>query len=475
MDIILNDANVEIDIGQDNKVFGKHEEKAIISLAFDQPDFFMSFMQFLKSDYFQQFETRFVFDIIKYHYTTHGVILSRNMSKDIVNSELTADDPFEAIYAIIDRESDPREVPIITDKLLSWTKRKSMLRLYDKETIEAVERGEFDDVEKIIEESGRITNVGDQCHFFFDELEPLFIENKADKFTTGFMTLDMSLNEGGPERGEVFCVLAATGGGKSIFLVNVGAANVKKSRNVLHVTLEMTWKQTAMRYMCCFSNVSKLNRFKAKQGIMSTLSRIKATYNSDLIIAEYPPDEISVDHIHATIDMLRKIHGINIDVVIIDYLELLMSRQTAYNKDDYTRQKRACTETDRLAKKEGVVVFTATQGNRSANDGQAKGQTEQVIDITQVAESYGKTMPLSYLVTINQTKQEYEQGKDKEGNITNAQCRFFIAKNRNGPKFTTIDAKVNYETIRMSEYESLIGKLGNRKLNIPETNNESVT
>lgn len=443
-------------IGNELSVFGKHEERAIISLAFDQPEFFSSVMSYLKDDYFEQYDTKFVYNIIKYYYETNEVIISRSMCKDVVLDELTADDPHEEIISLIERESDPREVPILTDKMMEWAKKKAMQQLYNRETIESVERGEFEDVERIMEDASKITNIGSKCYVFFNETDKLFDKNEDEKFTSAFQTLDMALNQGGPSTGEVFCWMAPTGKGKSIALVNTGVANIKRGKNVLHVTLEMSFLKTALRYMGCFTDKWIKNRYDQRKEIEKSLASIKATYGGELVIAEYPPEEISVDTIHALLDMLRKLHGIKIDVVIIDYLELLLSRNPAYNKDDYIRQKRVCTEVDRLGKKEKVFVATATQTNRSGNDGQDR---ESTIGLNKVAESYGKTMPLHYVVSINQTKQEYEDGRQNVGDesspVTKAQLRFFIAKNRNGPTFVSANARVNYETMKMMEYDSL--------------------
>lgn len=437
----------------ENKVFGSNEEAAIISLAFDQPEFFSSILPYLRPEYFERFDTSWVFSILKYHAERNNVILSRELCKDIALDELTAEDPHDDILKLIDRQSDPRETPVISDKMTEWAKRKAMLQLYDRDVIEAVERGEFEDVNKIMEDVGRITDVGSSCHFFFNEVEPLFEKETQEKFTTGFKTLDIAINEGGPSRGETFCAMAPTGVGKSIFLVNMAVANIRKRRNVLFVSLEMPWKKVALRFMGCFTKKWIRNRFVEADYIKRELAKIKNSYGAELIISEFPPEEVSVDTIHAQIDMIKKMHGINIDVVIIDYLELLMSRNPAYNKDDYTRQKRVGTESDRLAKMNNVLVGTATQSNRQGNDGADK---EKLLDLNKVAESYGKTMPISYLVTINQTKQEYDAGRDGgEGPVLNAQCRFYIAKNRNGPKFKTISARINYETMAMTEYESL--------------------
>jgi replicative DNA helicase len=453
MDVTLKPATP---VEESSSVFGPNEETAIVSLAFDQPEFFSSIMPYITPDYFDKYESQYVFSLIKYHMEKNEVILSRAMCRDIALDELTADDPHEEILTQIARESDPREVPILTDKLMEWAKRKAMMQLYEQNVIDEVERGEFETVDQIIENARRITDIGSECHFFFNELDPLFIKENEEKFTTGFKTLDMAVNEGGPARGEVFCWMAPTGVGKSIALINMAVACVRRGLNVLFVTLEMPWMKVALRFMGCFTKRWIRRRFLLEDEIRKSLSSTRNTYNSELIISEFPPDEISVDHIHAQIDMLRKIHGVKIDVVVIDYLELMMSRNPAYNKEDYTRQKRVGTEMMRMASKENVLVATATQSNRAGVDGADK---EKVLDLNKVAESFGKTMPVSYLVTINQTKQEYDAGRsdstDPLAPVENAQCRFYLAKNRNGPKFMTINAKINYETMAMTEYESL--------------------
>jgi replicative DNA helicase len=135
---------------------------------------------------------------------------------------------------------------------------------------------------------------------------------------------------------------------------------------------------------------------------------------------------------------LKRTKGWAPDVVIVDYLELMMSRRSAYNKDDYTRQKKVATELRGFAKKENVLVFTATQTNRDVSKkDKGNGGGGGPIDVNRAAESFGKMMPTDYVVSLNQSSDEYKAGR----------MRFFVAKNRNGPKFKTISALVNYETM----------------------------
>jgi replicative DNA helicase len=430
----------------DEVVFGEAEEKAIISLAFDQPDFFSTIISLLKPEYFDKYETRFVFALIKHSFDKNGVILSRPMCKDIAVRYLTSDDPHQEILELIFRESDPRDVPVIIDRLTEWARKKTILQLYDKDVMDSVEGGDIQRVNEILEEANKITTSGFKCHFFFDEVDRYFETIKVEKMTSGFPKLDMALNEGGPERGEVLCFMAPTGKGKSLTMVNSGVANVKRGYVVLHVTLEMTWLKTAIRYVGCFTDVWISQREANEDKIRKILRNVKETHNGQLILVEFPPDEISVDTIHNIIDMLRRSKGIKVDVVIIDYLELLLSRNPHYNKDDYIRQKRVCTESDRLAKKESALVITATQTNRGGvkNEGEAIG-------IDKVAESYGKIMPISYLITINQSQEDYENGRTKSGAVIRARTGLYIAKNRNGPQFKMVEVKTNYETMKMME------------------------
>lgn len=445
------------DLPENNKIFGKHEEHAIISLAFDQPEFFSAILPYLKDEYFEAYDSKFVFSLIKYYFEKHNIILSRAMCIDIAKESLTADDPFKDVIDLIARESDPREAPIISDKLIEWAKKRAFARLYSADALEAHERGDYDFVETIIEEANRIQNVGSSFYFFFDQLDELFIDDKEEKLTTGFPKLDADINLGGPSRGEVFLFMAPTGVGKSIALCNATIACNRRNLNVLYVTLEMSKERTSQRLAGIITDMHISKRVALKDLMMQKLRLEEQTNKAKLILKDYPADDVSIDVIQADIDILRRLHGIKIDVVVIDYLELLMSRIPAYNREDYTRQKKVSTEICRLAKKEHVLVFSATQTNRSGNstnDGTSKNNKDKkndgddLIDLNKIAESYGKAMPIDYLVTINQSKQEYEEGL-KESSL--AKCRLYVVKNRNGPKFTTTSATINYLTMSMKE------------------------
>lgn len=460
-----------MEIETEKEKFGPNWEAAVISLIFDQPEFITTILNYIDDDFFNEFSCKWVFTIVKFHWLKHNIIASRTILLDTAVKNLTSDDPHEEIIKLIKRESDPREVPIVKADLINWAKKKAFSKLYTEEAIDAHQNGDYEQITKIIEDASKISEFNSSFYFLLDQVDSLFVPDVGEKFTTGFPRLDAYLNSGGPTRGDCLSWMAPTGVGKSLIIVNSCAANAMRNKNVLYVTCEMSKEDTGLRFMGCISEEWIRARFvnDKQEKIKQRMENFKANYGNRIVIVEYPPNEISVDVIHANCDMLRKMYGFNPDVIAVDYLELLLPRQQRASDNEYGIQKRIATELCRLAVKENAFVITATQTNRDGNENLNSPSENRVIDLNKVAESYGKTMPMAYLISINQNKQEYDDGKETEAEachrksmglaidletaITKAQCRFYIAKNRKGPKFKMVNARINYETMKASEID----------------------
>lgn len=194
--------------------FGNYQEEAIVSLALDHPEFFTAVSRFLKPAMFGRLECQWVIAEILNCFDKHEVVLTRQLLRDKVLRSMTEDDPFEEVLAIIDRKSDPRETPVLKDTLLQWARDKAFGLLYSDEAQEAYTRGEYEQLEQILQDANRIADVGQQGFWFFEQFETLFRPDVIDHRTTGFPKLDRMLNNGGPSPKEVVCFLAATNVGK---------------------------------------------------------------------------------------------------------------------------------------------------------------------------------------------------------------------------------------------------------------------
>lgn len=426
----------------DGPSFGENEEKAVLSLAFDHPEFLAAVCDHLRPEFFKTSAIRYVFGIIMKAYEEHGIIPTRELVHDQVMRELSADDDYEAVLAAVERSSNPREIPLIKDSIVAWCRNSAYRQLYSDEGLQAFEDHDYEKIDELIENARRITDVADgETLWFFEAIDSLLKEECEEKMSAGFKELDAHLNNGGPTRREVVCFMGDTNKGKSIILVNCGAAGILDSKNVLHVTCELSTQKTAQRYLGVFTDIALADHVGKAEEVREKTSRIWNTYRKHLVIKEFPPDEISVNAIYQLIAFLRRTRKWKPDIVVVDYLELMLSRNRYMNRDDYDRQKHVATEVRGLAKNEDVLVFTATQTNRPE-----AGKSDGVVGLHRAAESWGKMMPLDYVITLNQTKEEYE------GNPPS--MRFWIAKNRNGPRSIQVRVALDYNTMKVVPYES---------------------
>lgn len=430
--------------GSEEMPFGPETEVAIVSLIFDYPEFFTSIGQHFTHKFFHKAEAKYVIGIVEELYEKFGSVPPRSVVRDEAFKKLTVEDDYEPIVELINRASDPRELPFVKKEIINWARDQAYGLIYSDEGMTAYEMGDYDRLEEIFEQAKRITDVSDNGMFFFKESEMLFVKDLETRYTTGFSRLDQWLNEGGPTKGEVVCYMAGTGVGKSILLPHSGMANVKRGCNVLHVTLELSKVKTALRYAGGLSNVEVAHRYdpEPRRKMTSAIEKAEKSYRGDLAIYEFSPNEISIAHISQLIDQLRKNKGWNTDVLVIDYLELMLATRPSDNAKEYHRQKQVATELRQLARNEKILVFTATQMNR--DDPKSKnGPGPQVASLNRVSESYGKMMPMDYVISANQEFDEY--------NTDQPQIRLFVAKNRNGPKNKKLTVAINYRSFHMEE------------------------
>ncbi len=123
---------------------------------------------------------QFVFTLIRNLYDKHEVIPSRAVIKDTAAKYLTADDDWQSVMDVVDRASNPREIPVIKENLISWAKERAYAMLYEDDGMDAYSRGDYEHLDEIIETARQITDVSSQGMWFFDQpiIENLFSEGK---------------------------------------------------------------------------------------------------------------------------------------------------------------------------------------------------------------------------------------------------------------------------------------------------------
>ena len=432
--------------------FDDYEEDIIVSLMLDYPESVQTIMPYLEPGSFKKIETQYVVAYILEYFNQFKSLPTRQILNSSLKRKLSTDQlGYKEILEIVNRKTDPREIAATKKLLFDWTRSRAFGMLYDEENINKYKSGEYDELQKVFDKAKSIQEVGSTSLWFFDDYDKLFIEENFDKFSTGFPSIDKLIHSGGVARKEVFVFMAPTGVGKSIALINTAVANINNGKNVIIYTLELSDIQTAVRLTGCLLNlpVHANKRFEHKAIMVDKLKQIRNSgCCGTLVIQPLPPDETSVHTIQASLAQLKTRHFIP-DVMCLDYLELMASIRPSDNKDEYIRQRAVTSQVRGLAIKENLPIFTATRTNRAGND-----KDGAIIEIDKIADSYGKAMPIDYLVSIAQSKEEYKEGFDNAHNpleTKSSPFRIYVNKNRNGPKQATIEGEVNYATMRMEE------------------------
>lgn len=234
------------------------------------------------------------------------------------------------------------------------------------------------------------------------------------KIPTGIDELDYRLGgeSGGPETGEAVLWLGDSGAGKSQCLVNIGINAARQGFRAAHFQLEGTKEQCLNRYDAAWTGTLyqdvKLGNITAKK--MEVTKRIiKKLRKTDIIVSsEETFNAKTILDIRRELKEMEKKYG-KIDVIIIDYLELLeLGDGHNYTPgEERFRQAKLAKGMKMLAMEFNAVVHTATQSSNIPEE--QKNDPEFVITRANLNEDKGKCRPMDVFVTINQTRDERKE------------------------------------------------------------------
>ena len=188
------------------------------------------------------------------------------------------------------------------------------------------------------------------------------IKDKNGQVTTGWKALDQRLF-GGFNRGELNIFAGGSGAGKSLFLANLGLNWAQQGLNVLYVTLELSEELVGLRIDSMVSNISTKEIFKQIDEVemkVRVLGKKSGNYQ-----IKYLPSGKTANDIRSYMKEYEVKTGNKIDVLLIDYLDLLMPISRKISSENlFIKDKFVSEELRNLAVEKNVVLVTAAQLNR---------------------------------------------------------------------------------------------------------------
>jgi archaellum biogenesis ATPase FlaH len=251
------------------------------------------------------------------------------------------------------------------DEFEEFIRHKSIERAIIN-SADLLEKKEYGAVEILIKEAVQIGLARDMgTDYWADPRARLMgLKDKNGQVSTGWTTMDKKLF-GGFNRGELNIFAGGSGAGKSLFLANLGVNFAMIGLNVVYLTLELSEALVSMRIDSMITGVSTREIFKDLDNVEMKVKVVGR--KAGLLQIKYMPSGKTANDIRAYLKEYEIKVGKKVDVLLVDYLDLLMpigkkiSAENLFVKDKYVSE-----ELRNLAMEKQCVFVTAAQLNRGA-------------------------------------------------------------------------------------------------------------
>ena len=412
-------------------------------------------INFLELNYLKLFLTK----VFSYR-EKYGVHPSRDIMKTILRSDLDAENELTAKqvreFYVRSQIADLTDVEYIKDTSLDFCKKQNLKSAMVK-SIGLLQNSSYDEISQVINDSLKLGMDNDEGYDWKKDFEERFKPRFRNPISTGWDLID-NISKGGLGQKELGVVIAPTGAGKSMVLVHLGTQALKAGKTVVHYTLELQDTVIGSRYDSCLTKVPLGNLMSFKEKIYEEVQDIEGR----LIVKEYPTKSATTHTIKTHLEKL-KMRNINVDMIIVDYADLL--RPVRMQREKRNELETIYEELRGIASEMECPIWTASQTNRS-------GLNAEVITMEAISEAFNKCFVSDFIFTVSRTVDD---------KVVNG-GRVFVAKNRNGPDglvfpifmdTSTVSIKVlqpseedeNVEVDAKKQKQSLVEKYKNFKKN----------
>jgi len=322
----------------------------------------------------------------------------------------------------------------LMDEFETFSRHKGLERAIIKSS-DLLEEGDYGPVEKLIKDAIQISLNKDMGTDYFEDprgrLEGL--KNSNGQITTGWPSVDRKLY-GGFNRGELNIFCAASGGGKSLFLANLGVNWALQGLNVIYLTFELSESLVAMRLDSMTTGIPTRDIFRNIDDVELKVKMTEKKAGSMQI--KYMPSGKNCNDIRAYLKEYQVKKGVKPDVLLIDYLDLMMPLNVKVSPSDlFIKDKYVSEEIRNLAMETQCITVTASQLNRSAVE-------EIEFDHSHISGGLSKIMTADNVIGIFTSRAMKEHGR--------YQIQFMKTRSSSGVG-QKVDLEFNVDTLRISD------------------------
>jgi len=321
-----------------------------------------------------------IWKVVKAYYDKYKDI----PSKTVLTEELST----EALYLVnkLYTISDLDSVPSLIDRAVAFVKYKRIQDLvrnvddtleHNPDLAEITLRNGLSGLPIPAYNSSPLTSMLPEAIYNYDD-------NRLG-MVTGLPVLDRA-TKGGIGIGEVFIVAAPSGGGKSSLLSMI-CSNIATMVPCLYITLELTAERIVRMLSARIGRIKQSDISSDMDPEQYITLRKRATRMYPIEVSYYPSETLTVSQISGMIEYMRRVRGVNVQAVFIDYCDHLTTTRVARNSPKWEKIAAIYQEIVDLAKVFKVAVFTASQ---LKNSDAIRKSTAEAVEYGDIAGSIEK-------------------------------------------------------------------------------------
>ena len=410
-------------------------------------------LPFIRSDYFDNTVCRHIFNVLNDNFakydnptTVEALLVQLQESK-----KLTQDEYNSAVDVAKESLSTSADSDIhwLIDQTEAWCKNRALynalatsVSIFDDESRKvSVEMIPF-----ILEEALSVsfnTEVGLE----YDNVEEIYQRlNNVEKRIPFDIDILNKITGGGFAKKTLNIVQASMGVGKSAFLCNYTASQLRMQKNVLYISMEMAEEIIATRIDANLldTDFEKLAHIhKNKSVYIKKREKLAKKGLGKLYIKEYPPGGASDRDFDHLLSELRNKKKFIPDIICVDYLGICKSSRMQMSSGSYSYLKAISEELRALAVKHECVLVTATQTNRGGIDSSS-------MSLKDIADSVGVAATADFIMGIISLEEHAEQDqalctqlKNRYSSVYGENHTFYLGYSREKSQFFDVDQPDN--------------------------------
>lgn len=251
-----------------------------------------------------------------------------------------------------------KDLVFVREQFLEFCKNQK-LKSAILESVDHLQSGQYEHIKSLVDnamKAGAERNLG---HNYNTDIDIRMSQMCRQTVPTNWECID-AMMDGGLGPGELGVFVAPAGTGKSWILAKLGAEAMRQGKNVVHFSMELNENYVGLRYDCCFTHIDFQNIRNNVDVVKEKIKDVKGR----LMVKYFPLKTVSAQSLKYHVERIQSLEGIKIDLVIVDYADILRAAEKDKNANSYSDMGNIYEELRTVAGELQMPIWTASQTNR---------------------------------------------------------------------------------------------------------------